>query len=115
MATKYVEITLEEIKEILRPEKGWVPVDGFREHVFQWPLPRWPWIVIKVYTSIRKDSATGRSKGSDAIRVCCVDTKRDVGVIGKNRLKRVHRVEGWRDNLKDRLLLAVKLLREAFK
>jgi len=58
-------------------------------------------IVIRVYTSIQKNTSIGRRNGGDAIRVCAVNTKTDRGLV---KSRRVHRTQGWRDNLKSRVM-----------
>jgi hypothetical protein len=59
-----------------------------------------PGICLRVYTSVVGEAS--RDNGEDAIR-CVLVTKVDneVKFIGSDR--RVHRVQGWRNNLQDRL------------
>ncbi len=99
----FVNVSLPEFQELLNPEKGWTYADVPKalEHVFDWPVKRYPGVVIRVYSSIRTITGNGRRVGSDAIRVCAVDTISDKGLI---RAMRVHRVEGWRENLKARIM-----------
>lgn len=100
-----VQITLQEFTEFLRVENGWKPVDvgGYcREIVFDWsPFDARPEIVVRVYSSILKGFNVSRKVGGDAIRVCAVDVKSNRGLISSLR---VYRVEGWRDNLKARVI-----------
>jgi|TARA_Y100000310_G_scaffold243112_3_gene247525 hypothetical protein len=103
MSSTYVEITLEEMQQCLPKDKGWeVLVGDFSsEYVFGWQIPSKPDLLIKVYTSIRKQNAVGRSKGQDAIRVVCVlhkDGKTQPVVSAKD--KRVNRTTNWRVNLR---------------
>ena len=109
---KYVQLTLSDVfPTFLSPDKGWQPVDVPRalEHVFDWPVEKYPGVVIRVYSSIKKATATGRDCGRDAIRVCAVDT---VSTKGLCKAVRVHRVEGWRDNLKARIMHVLKQTHE---
>jgi len=113
MPAKFTNITLDEMTtDVLKPAKGWKEVDvNAKEYVFDWTLPRWPGIVVRVYTSISKGSGQGRRKGADAIRICAVDTELNKPL---RKFKRLHRVKNWRDNLKARLLEAVQSLRKDF-
>lgn len=100
-----VQITLSEMREFLRADRGWSePPLQFvcREHVFDWsPFPDRPEVVIRVYSSILKATGLSRPVGGDAIRVCAVDLKAKRGLRSSVR---VHRVAGWRENLKERVL-----------
>lgn len=103
----YALITLAEMRDLLRPEKGWEePVMEFaKEVVFDYHLKDFPHAVVRVYSSIERSTGVARKVGGDAIRVCAVDLKRDRGLIATTR---VHRVEGWRENLKSRVLEVLK-------
>lgn len=105
----YTEITLDEMREILRESNGWqqidpatLIVDRVGEHVFEWPIPKTE-TRVKVFTSIDLKTGVTRKVGSDAIRVC---------VPGFLKSERVHRVEGWRNNLIARVQDAIKITRE---
>jgi len=102
MAT-YHAIALTEFRTVLHK---WVETVDRGEVAFTWALPSFPHIVLKVYTSIPHGETVTREVGADAIRVCAVDTKANRGWI---KAARVHRVKGWRDNLKTR----VQAVREA--
>lgn len=112
--TTAVQITLSEMREFLRPDRGWSePKLSFRceEHVFDWsPFPDRPHVVIRVYSSISRFSGVSRKVGGDAIRVCAVDLKQGRGLRSSVR---VHRVAGWRENLKERVLNIRADLRDA--
>ena len=92
----YTTITLEEMKAALGLE--FTEATGFvaYEHVFDKVLLEEPKIIIRVYTSISKNTSTGLKKGDDAIRVFAFDLTNRKGWI---RTTRVLRVEGWRTNL----------------
>lgn len=96
---KYKEINLTDVKTFLSdayPNK-FVDVNGLastKEYVFDFAIN--PDIVVRVFSSIHKDTAVARRKGSDAIRVCAVNLTLNRGWISTTR---VFRVEGWQHNL----------------
>lgn len=100
-----VQITLAQITEVLAAAKGWTDVtpqiSHTKERVFDWKVCDAPHIVIRVYTSVQVGTGITRPVGSDAIRVCSVNLTSNAGFISA---KRVHRVEGWRDNLQKRVM-----------
>lgn len=93
----FVFITLNQIKEVLKEEKGWVmkTEPTSREYFFEFPLKNIPWIVIRVASSIT-EMEIGRPRGKDAIMVYALDTKNNKGYI---KTKRVYRIVTWKDNL----------------
>ena len=107
MAT-YTNVTIEQMREMLRSDKGWKESTGdgsqynTKEQVFSCPLKRYPFILLRVYTGIVDGQS--RAVGQDAIRVCAVNLKTQRGFV---KAKRVHRVEGWRDNLKKRVIQVI--------
>ena len=108
----YVQIALQDIfPNFLKPDKGWTSVDIPKalEHVFDWPVNGFPGVVVRVWSSIHKVKGVGRKAGADAIRVCAVDTETDKGLVAS---KRVHRVEGWRGNLKARIIEVLQVAKE---
>lgn len=112
MTATYCPITLDEMKRVLRAEQGWTEITPFahcKEHVFQWALTESPDTLILVYSSIEKATGVSRKVGGDAIRVCAV---KKVGETTKGWIKstRVHRVDGWAVNLRDR---CVEVIHEA--
>jgi len=115
MAT-YRNITIEEMRELLRSEKGWKEgaTKNSKEVVFSHNLKRYPFILLRVYSGIVNGESRG--VGRDAIRVCAVNVKTDRGFI---KAKRVHRVEGWRNNLEKRVIQVIteshKRIEEPFK
>ena len=77
-----------------RPVKEWVFERRYAPHHF-----------VRVYTGINKygpDKNQSRKVGKDAIRVQAVYRKDGVETLVNNQ-KRVHRVKGWKDNLKSRI------------
>lgn len=104
MAT-YTPISIEQMRDFLKAEKGWKEGTQYREIFFQYNLIDYPHIVIKVYTGIEAILGTSRGSGRDAIRVCSVNQITNAGWIKANR---VHRVEGWKNNLQARILKVIE-------
>lgn len=77
-----------------------IKLKGVKELVYAKVVDRQRHLCVRVYTSVVGE--TSRGVGEDAIRVQLV-TKvgNDPKIIGTD--KRVHRVEGWKKNLQDRL------------
>lgn len=107
--SKYCNIPIEAMRDFLKIEKGWVERVQNQEIVFDRPLNKYPFIVVKVYTGIRKGDGQSRGCGQDAIRVCAVNINTNAGWI---KSARVYRVEGWRDNLKERVLEVIQQAKE---
>ncbi len=100
--SRYVTILESEFDNLFTPEKNWKKdIMNNREIVYSKPLLTRPHILVKVYSSIRKDDGISRGVGQDAIRVCAINTKTDRGV---RKTKRINRVPGWDIRLKDRVI-----------
>ena len=105
----YEAITIEEMDEVLRAARFYPVSLMFRnrpvkEWVYERKLPRSANHFVRVYTGINRygrDAGNSRKVGKDAIRVQVVyrDLKGETLV---SQPKRVHRVAGWRTNLKKR-------------
>lgn len=103
MAATYYAIPLEQMHEFLaeqgfialEPKPGQETVYGKRVDQGKWKL------TLRVYTGIV--GAVSRGVGEDAIRTQLFFRRPDGEVVSIGGTKRVHRVEGWRKNLKDRL------------
>lgn len=95
----YVEVKLEEFDELLKAEKGWERNISGKEYVYDYAMKSFSGIIIKVLTSIKVDTNSGRKKGQDAIRVFVV---RKVGEEYKGYAKsiRVNRTKNWRVNVR---------------
>lgn len=103
---KATEITRDEMHDFLT-RRGFTPLSlaGVKELVYGRIVAHN--LSLRVYTSIVGDSS--RSVGKDAIRTVLVtrvypvrtDAEDIIKLVGSDR--RVHRVEGWRSNLQDRL------------
>ena len=99
----YVNITAEEMHQFL-VEKGFeaISLDGTVEAVYgkrvhQDSLQ----LTLRVYTGVV--GSNSRKVGDDAIRVNLWMKLKDGRIIKLSGSKRVHRVEGWRTNLKKRI------------
>lgn len=105
----YHSITIEEMDDELRAARFY-PVSllyrnkPVKEWVYERKLPRSPNHFVRVYTGINRygrDAGNSRKVGKDAIRVQVI--YRDIkGETLVSQPKRVHRVEGWRKNLRER-------------
>ena len=109
MAT-YYPIPLGEMDEVLRGYR-FAPVDltyrnrPVKEWVYERRLPRSPNHFVRVYTGVQRygrDAGRSRKVGKDAIRVQVV-YRDEKGETLVSQPKRVHRVEGWRENLQKRM------------
>lgn len=113
--SEYVSISIQDFHQVLKTEKKWTEHQIGNEIVFDWELPRWPGIVVRVYSSVKANTGQSRSKGADAIKVCGIDLQANNG-RGKGliRSKKVYRVVNWRDNLQERVMDVIHDLRKAF-
>ena len=109
----YTEITIKDMQSCLRAEKGWKLAERFSEYVFEFAVPSCPGLKIKVFTSINKHTLIGRPVGQDTIRVAAVysDGTNSIGVV---KSARVLRVEGWRNNLKKRVITVIGEAKERY-
>lgn len=99
MAT-FTQISLDEMDAQL---PGWNrTLEGAYKKEWVYTRPLTAKVDIKVWSSLGKDGKA-RKKGSDAIRVCATLTKANGQTVGYIKSQRVHRVEGWRDNLMARI------------
>lgn len=102
MAARYVTILEREFDVIFTPDKNWVKdySGNAEEIVYSKALKTKPDILIKVYSSIQKNSSISRGVGQDAIRVCAINTKTKKGV---RKSRRINRVPGWNIRLVERV------------
>jgi len=109
---QYTSISLAEMDSALRSDKGWTrAVQGRgREYVYSYTLKGDSGIQIKVWSSIHVENSQARGVGRDAIRVCAVR-----GNYGYIKSTRVHRVLGWRDNLRNRVMTVIREAKERYK
>jgi predicted ATP-grasp superfamily ATP-dependent carboligase len=117
MVATYTDISIGQMREVLRRDKGWreVELDNVREYVFDWPIKSEgedTGCVVRVYTSISKWGNHSRGCGADAIRVCAVNLRTGKGL---KKAKRVNRTDGWQDRLKDRVLAVVENIRGRYQ
>lgn len=114
MPAVYTPLTLEEMRDTLKKERGWTEVsqgDNSNEYVFIRDLTTIPGAQIKVYSSVplRRDSS--RSCGEDAIRVCAIRLVEGKWQ-GMVKSQRVHRTQNWRDNLMTRIQTVFEACKE---
>jgi len=107
----YVRIVKAEMDIKLNAKKGWIETFSGNEFVYDFHLAR-P-IVIKVASSIRRDTNRARNKGTDAIRVFAVqkDSTNKEGykvVGGLIKSRRVYRTTNWRKNLEIAVKTVIK-------
>jgi hypothetical protein len=98
---KATTITLLEMKKCLYEavRTKWIEVTGTsscHEYAYDYIVSDNPQIVVRVFTSIQKETDVSRRKGSDAIRICAINI---TGREGWIKTTKVLRVEGWRKNL----------------
>ncbi len=101
---QYHPISRSEIEEFLIPQGfSEVSLPGVRELVYGRRMDVQSPITLRIYTGIDPSGAS-RAVGEDAIRVAAF-WRPGVDVKPKKiwTSKRVHRVEGWRKNLQDRI------------
>lgn len=110
----YVNIKIEQVRELLKAEKGWVEtVESGKEHVFTYTLKKSPNVVIKVWSSVHDMQtmtlgdycAASAKRGGDSIKVCAVDT---VANKGLRKTPRIHRSGDWQKRIKDRVIELLK-------
>jgi hypothetical protein len=102
MASLYCTITELEMDAIFKPEKNWVKeYSGFHKEVVYSKIPKIkPWLQIRVYSSLNKNSGLSAKCGADAIRVCVINIETNKGVI---KSRRINRVTGWDARLVNRV------------
>lgn len=102
--SRYYNIKASEMRGVLKAEKGWKEVsfdlNGTKEIIFEYPLKKFPFLVIKVCSGIKVGDEESRDCGKDAIRVFCVNNNTKKGWIGT---KRTYRTTGWAENLKNNI------------
>lgn len=107
MAKRYIPVGLDELTELLKPEKGWVATVAGGEVVFDYVLKSRPDAVIRVYSSCQRGASTARDVGRDAIRVVAFNPKTQRGLL---KLPRVYRTKSWRDAIRQRVTHALGIL-----
>ena len=101
--SRFTPITLAEVQDVLKADKGWKINEALsgNEYTFDFALTTAPHIVVRVYSTLRKTNEACRGCGADAIRVFAVNTMTNKGWIST---RKVLRVEGWRNNLKNAVM-----------
>jgi len=96
----YTRITLDEMIDYLKAEKGWkITEPAGEEAYFDYERKGF---IIRVYSSIAR-SGVCRAKGKDAIRVAILYVDGDDQTRGIKKFPRVTRQENWRVHLKSRV------------
>jgi len=92
----YCDISLEEIKGVLKAEKGWTIVNDStaEEYIFEFNLKKAPGIAIRVHSSITKSGC--REVGTDSIIIYAINKITNSGYI---KSKRINRIQTWKKNL----------------
>ena len=104
----FTTITFAEMSDLLKAEKGWTISEQYaHEYVFEYAVPFWPGVVVKVFTSVNRHNNNSRGYAGDAIRVVAVDTVQNRGI---RKMPHVKRTQNWRQNLKDRVVDCLKSL-----
>ena len=115
----YTSISLSEMDECLSSEKGWTRevFEGRGRHegeqVYSFELKTCPGVTIKVWSSISEGRA--RRVGADAIRVCATRSYGGAKEYGYIKATRVHRVGGWRENLRGRVHGVIASAKERYQ
>jgi hypothetical protein len=106
--TSYYNIPQEEFEAFLFPI-GFQKIElvGVKELVYSRRIhsrhiPHKLALSLRVFSGI-ESSGESRGVGEDAIRVCLFWRKNDGQIVKASGSKRVHRVNGWKNNLKNRL------------
>jgi hypothetical protein len=103
MPARFTDIPFADFDYFIRRE-GYTqePLKFGKEITYRKPLAQDGNVFIRVFSSFSKNASNARKKGSDAIRVMIrVETPEHNYMLWKS--KRVHRVENWKRNLKDRI------------
>ncbi len=112
MAAQYTEVTLEDMERFLkRGYRALRPKQGVQGSEYYYDLSLSSNVVIRVWTSVKRGSATGAGVGEDAIRVQFygVHVKRSL-VPGKVPI--VKRTQNWRNSLQNKIEDVMELYEE---
>ena len=103
MSKSFTLVHENEFDKLLKEEKGWKKeaTPFTKELVYICHLPWNKDVVIKIYSSVKQNDSLGRGCGQDAIRVCAVNLRTEKGL---RKSKRVNRVPGWQERLKERVV-----------
>jgi hypothetical protein len=104
----YLKITLQEFDNLCKKEKGWIRNRSGYEYVYDYLIPNSN-ILIKILSSVNRETETGRNKVSDAIRVFAVLVDKNKKVKrGLIKAMRVNRVDGWEKRVIDAFIFVRK-------
>jgi hypothetical protein len=100
MAATYVIVTELEFDTLLKSDKGWEKKIEGGEYVYHYVSKKNPDVVVKVFSSVTP-SGVSKKCGSDAIRICAVNTKTNRGIL---KTGRVNRTAGWDERAKEKVI-----------
>jgi len=108
MNERFVNVTANDMRAKLRADKGWKETNApyTKEIVFEFPINKYPFLVVKVYSGIKVGDEQSRGCGKDAIRTVVINTNTDDCWI--NPKKRVYRTKSWRENLESVVRFAIQ-------
>ncbi len=112
MAAQFTEVTLEDMEKFLkRGFRALRPKQGVQFGEYYYDLTLNQYMMIRVWTSVRRGSDTGAGVGEDAIRVqlMSVQAKRPL-LPGKAPI--VKRTQGWRNTLQNKIEDAMEVAEE---
>jgi len=103
MAAQYTEVTLEDMERFLkRGFRALRPKQGIKSGEYYYDLSLSPHVIIRVWTSVGKHSATGAGVGQDAIRIQFLSGRTQIPMVsGKAPI--VKRTQGWRNSLQGKI------------
>lgn len=115
---RQVRIQLEEMEELLKPEKGWRRNTSGNEYVFDWHMKGYP-IVVKVLSTVSVFRDRPKNYGSESIRVFAVmkaglDEKAKI-LGGLVKAIRLRREPTWRDMTKCAVITVMELARRNYE
>jgi hypothetical protein len=90
-------ITEEQIREVLREDQGWfMPQMSAKELILDNYLTDYPYIVVRVFTSVMKETGLSTNDWTTVPRVFAFDLKSRRGWI---KTRKVQRLDGWQNKL----------------
>ena len=90
-------ISLSEIREVLREDQGWfVPNMASKELILDNYLTDYPYIIVRVFTSVMIEEEQSRLDWTSAPRVLAFNLKTRQGWI---KTRTVQRLDGWQNKL----------------
>lgn len=100
----YVNTSRDDMLRVFMQDKGWAEQIAFGEYAYEREMRKAPGLFVVVYSGVRVGDNQGRGVGRDAIRVCVVDRRNPNMHRGFIKSRRVNRVKGWQDRVRERVL-----------